>query len=123
MKRRTQWIAIIIVPILAFLISCAAVTPLAITSSLPTYSEVVKTYPPGTDLCQVEVYIVDVKPEGYVFGGGSSWTEHGGKNLLKCYGSKVTLEVPVSLDGKTYKAGTKLTMDKNLNWIEVSSWD
>ena len=123
MKTEAKWIIVIIVTLLALLVNCLSVTPAALTPSPPTYSEVIKTCPSGTELCQVEVYIVDVKPEGYVFGGGSHFTIHGGKDLLRCYGSKVTLEVPVTLDGKTYETGTKLTVDKNLNWIEVSSWD
>jgi hypothetical protein len=31
--------------------------------------------------------------------------------------------VPVEIEGKAFEPGTKLTVDKNLQWIEVSSWD
>jgi hypothetical protein len=50
---------------------------------------------------------------GEVFFGGT-W---------KCYGAKITIRESVTIDGQIYEPGTKLTVDKELDWIEVSSWD
>lgn len=88
----------------------------------PTYSEVLRTYPKGVELCKTVASLEAV-------GQGGSWLLDGdveyraSKALIKCYGTKITLKVPVTLEGKTYPPGTKLTVDKNLHWIEVSSWD
>jgi hypothetical protein len=49
---------------------------------------------------------------------GETWPE------AQCYGTKLTVgDQPVTLEGKTYQPGTKLTVDKDLHWIEVSSCD
>jgi hypothetical protein len=42
---------------------------------------------------------------------------------IRAYGSKLTTKTKVVLDGKTYEPDTKLTIDKNLNWCPVSSWE
>ena len=41
----------------------------------------------------------------------------------KGYGTKITVVGTVTIDGVTYEPGTLLTVDKDLEWIEVSSWD
>jgi hypothetical protein len=46
-----------------------------------------------------------------------------GQFVYQCYGTKLTVKVTVTMDGKTYQPGTKLTVDKNLDWIAVSSWN
>lgn len=47
-----------------------------------------------------------------------------GRTEIKCYGTKVTLAVFATVKGgRSYPSGTKLTVDKDLNWIVVSSWD
>jgi hypothetical protein len=45
----------------------------------------------------------------------------GGK--WKCHGVKITIKEDVTIDGRSYEPGAKLTIDKDLNWVEVSSWD
>ena len=47
----------------------------------------------------------------------------GGQDQLRCYGTKITIEGTVELDGTAYESGTLLTVDKDLEWIEVSGWD
>jgi hypothetical protein len=42
---------------------------------------------------------------------------------IQCYGTKITLKVAVTLEGRNYPPGTKLTVDKDLHWVEVLSWD
>jgi hypothetical protein len=88
----------------------------------PTYSEVLKTYPEGVKLCKTEASVTSIS--------GDLWRYEGtivevinGKMAFHCYGTKITLEVPASINGITYQAGTKFTVDKDMNWIEVSSWD
>ena len=43
--------------------------------------------------------------------------------VVQCFGTRITLDVPITVDGKVFPAGTRLTVDKNLNWIAVSSWE
>jgi hypothetical protein len=54
------------------------------------------------------------------------WDESGaaiGRFGFQCYGTKITVRERVTLEGKIYEPGTKLTVDEDLQWIEVSSWD
>jgi hypothetical protein len=73
-------------------------------------------------MCNTEVTVVGLSAEGnwLVTGRIQIWD---GQFVIKCYGTKVTLDVADTVDGIRYPAGTKLTVDKNLDWIEVSSWD
>ena len=41
---------------------------------------------------------------------------------LPCYGIKLTVTKPVSVNGKTYVPGMKLTVDAHMHLIEVSGW-
>ncbi|MBW8010969.1 MAG: hypothetical protein FVQ83_06970 [Chloroflexi bacterium] len=88
----------------------------------PSYSEVVAAYPEGTDLCISDYSVVEVLPDGQWSLQGTLEFSSGG-TLLECFGVKVTLEVPVTLYGTTFPPGTKLTLDKDFNWIEVSDFD
>jgi hypothetical protein len=54
------------------------------------------------------------------YGEGTSIT---GISNPRCYGVQLTLEVPFTFDNILYPAGAKLTVDKDLNWIQVSGWD
>ena len=95
------------------------------SNSLPTYSQILATYPEGA------LGIYGGRTEGNV----TKVTDKGwdlnltrieikdGDAVIQGYGTKITLDVPVTVDGKTFDAGSKLTVDKDLNWIEVSSWD
>ena len=40
------------------------------------------------------------------------------KMLIQCYGTKITLDVSVTADGKAFDAGSRLTVNKDLNWVE-----
>lgn len=46
-----------------------------------------------------------------------------GSFCFQCYGTKIIVNKRVTLDGKTYEPGTKMTVDKDLQWIVISSWD
>ncbi|MFZ1316769.1 HEAT repeat domain-containing protein [Methanothrix sp.] len=93
--------------------------------ALPTYSQILATYPEGA------LGIYGVRTEGNVTkvtdeGWDLNLTQIEIKNgdaVIQGYGTKITLDVPVTVDGKTFDAGSKLTVDKDLNWVEVSSWD
>jgi hypothetical protein len=89
-----------------------------------TYSGVVATYPIGTDLCGTQGDLAEA-PGGYtVSGDGATVSMVDGAMTIQCYGTKLTVgDAPMTLDGKTYVPGTKLTVDENLDWIEVSSWE
>jgi len=103
-------------------------TPTADVSILPkySYSQVVNTYPPEIELCNSEAEVVDVSGTQWLLSipEGSNGIEI--KNSvpqIQCFGAKITLQVEVSIDGQVYPPGTKLTVDKDLNWIAVSSWE
>ena len=89
-------------------------------SSLPTYSEVVATYPANANTCDTEAVI---KPGGSYSVTGGSIQMVNGQFRVPCYGIKVTVKQRVSIKGKTYVAGTKLTVDKNMELTPVSGWD
>ena len=88
----------------------------------PTYSQILNTYPSGARLCQTVVSIEEVAADG-------SWKLDGtfgvqdGRIVYECFGTKVTGNVPVEIGDKTYEPGTKFTVDKDLQWVEVSSWN
>ncbi len=110
------------------------------TPAYPAYSEIVKTYPAGVELGCTNAEVSEVTSDGkWVFTGGlicpgkSQLTVEAGAKFTtgelffgkpwKTYGIKITLKNPVTLEGVNYPAGTKLTVDKDLNWIQVSGWD
>lgn len=111
------------------------------TPALQKYSDVAKTYPANAALCshvdffqgimvtdftcEDVVFITGQEPDGspHFCIGSCSATISGSQNIIKVYGVRVEIGAEVVLDGKTYPFGTKLTVDKDLNWIEVSSWE
>ncbi len=92
-----------------------------------TYSDVLATYPSGVELCRAEAVIVDVNEEQILFDippGAFGIEMLDFEPQYRCYGAKLTVgENTVTLDGETYGPGSKLTFDKNLEWVVVSSWD
>jgi peptidylprolyl isomerase len=90
---------------------------------LPTYEEVVKTYPDGVPLCETEADIVGGNDQQLSLGGGYVAVNDDGEPRYQCYGTKLTVRKKVTLKGKTYPPETKLTVDKDLYWIEVSGWE
>lgn len=68
---------------------------------------------------------------GMVFPGKSQLTVEAGGTFTtsdeffgqpwKTCGAKLTIKEAVTIDGKTYQPGARLTVDKDLNWVEVSS--
>jgi hypothetical protein len=106
------------------------------TPALPSYSQVLKTYPQDAQLSCTNAEVLKVTADGqWTFAEGGKICP--GKSVLtvgpggftigdgkwKSYGAKLTIKETVTIDGKSYKPGTELTVDKDINWIEVSSWD
>ena len=91
--------------------------------NLPTYEEVVKTYPDGVPLCETEADIVGGNDQKLSLGDGYIPINDEGEPRYQCYGTKLTVRKKVTLKGKTYPPETKLTVDKDLYWIEVSGWE
>jgi FKBP-type peptidyl-prolyl cis-trans isomerase len=89
----------------------------------PTYEEVVKTYPEGVPLCETEADIVGGNDQQLSLAGGYVSVNDDGEQRYQCYGTKLTVRKKVTLKGKTYQPETKLTVDKDLYWIEVSGWE
>jgi peptidylprolyl isomerase len=90
---------------------------------LPSYEEVVKTYPDGVPLCETEADIVGGNDQKLSLGDGYVPANDDGEPRYQCYGTKLTVRKKVTLKGKTYPPETKLTVDKDLYWIEVSGWE
>ena len=145
-------VAIIWVLVMSLLLSSCGATQ--------SYSNVINSYPQGTELCNRNVLIginseglsqdTNVGTEGnfptftrillnvhikdwtsmYALVTGEFTIENGASILdsdlfasaIHCYGVKITLNSTVTLDGKEYKAGTLLTVNKNKKLIAVSSW-
>jgi hypothetical protein len=89
--------------------------------ALPSYSEVVNAYPANAEMCKTEADLVGEDGESFQFQG--SLSIRGGQFVYQCYGTKITVQVDITLDGTSYAPGSKLTVDKDLEWIEVSGWD
>jgi len=88
-------------------------------SSLPTYSEVVATYPANVDKCDS---VANLTAKGYEVTGGSIQIGNS-EIVMPCYGVRITVKQLTSVKGKKYKVGTKLTVDRKMNLTPVSSWD
>lgn len=88
-------------------------------SSLPTYSEVVATYPANVDKCDS---VANLTAKGYEVTGGSIQMRNS-EIVMPCYGVRITVKQLTSVKGKKYKVGTKLTVDTKMNLTPVSSWD
>jgi hypothetical protein len=91
-------------------------------SPLPTYEEVVKAYPDGVSFCETEADIVGGNDQQLSLEGGYISVNGFGQEQYQCYGTKLTVRKKVTLKGKTYPPEAKLTVDKDLYWIEVSGW-
>ena len=118
--------------------------PIPTATLTPTpqkYSDVAKTYPASATLCSHVAFFrqllasdftcedvvkitgqeQDGSPDLCV--GNCTATLSTSENVIKVYGVRVEIFADVVLDGKAYSSGTKLTVDKDLNWIQVSSWE
>lgn len=91
--------------------------------SLPTYSDVLRSYPKYVKLTYTETKISDVGPdgEGFYFKGGNVEIRNG-EYLIFHYGAKLTVLKKIPIYGKIYLPGDKLTLDKDLNIVKVRSW-
>jgi hypothetical protein len=93
----------------------------------PTYTDVLKTFARDHKVCRTVVYLQEVNAGNImvlsVDPKGSDPFQRGPKDsTIRCVGTRVTVSKPVTLEGKRYERGTRLTVDKSTNWIEVSSW-
>ncbi len=89
---------------------------------LPSYEEVVAGYPDAVPMCPTEADIVGGDDQGLSLEGGFIAVNENGVQRYQCFGTKLTVRKKVTLKGKTYRPGAKLTVDKDLYWIEVSGW-
>jgi FKBP-type peptidyl-prolyl cis-trans isomerase len=94
-----------------------------IAKPLPSYEEVVQAYPDGVALCKTDTEIVGGNDQQLALDGGHISVNEEGEPRYQCYGTKLTVRNKVTLKGKTYRPGAKLTVDKDLYWIEVSGWE
>ena len=71
-------------------------------------------------MCDTEASML---PDGsYEVTGGGLYIENS-EVKMPWYGMKVTVKERTSVNGKTYEAGTKLTVDGKMHLTPVSSWD
>lgn len=97
------------------------------TPRQPTYTDVLKTFPRDHKLCRTVVYLQEVGPSNIlvlsVNPKGSDPFQRGPTDpTIRCVGTQITVSKDVTLEGKRYDRGTRLTVDKNKNWVAVSSW-
>ena len=95
---------------------------------LPSYTDVLKTFPPTAKMCRTVVYLVDVGNSNImslsVSPRGTEPFQRGPKDrTIRCTGTQISVLKDVRLEEKRYKRGARLTVDKNNNWVEVSSWN
>jgi hypothetical protein len=97
-----------------------------------TYSEVLSTYPSDIELCTTEVTLEDsegaedIKVTGGIqFEAGDSlmFSTENILEVIRCPGTKVTVNTEATLDDRVYSPGTLLTTDRHGNWIVVTSWE
>ncbi len=96
-------------------------------SDLPSFSEAIAEHWPGEPLCETKAGLSG-GPEVFMFGPfgeeASQMSIRQGYAMGFCPGSRyiVTGELTVA-DGSDYPIGTLLTLDADLNFVAVSSWD
>lgn len=93
---------------------------------LPSYSEVVATYPAGTELCTTHAGISG-GGDGYSLGGydgqGATIQIRNGETLAWCFGAKYVVTGPmVDEDGEPIPVGALLTLDTEFQFVQVSSF-
>jgi hypothetical protein len=91
------------------------------SAELPTYSEVVATYPDDVERCTADVTIVGGTADNWMLEMNTTMTW---PIVYHCYGTKVELGIDATFDdGNDYPAGTLFTVDADMNRVQVSSWD
>jgi hypothetical protein len=109
----------------------AAAAPAPVPSPmapLPSYTDVLKTFPPTAKMCRTVVYLVDVGNSNIlnlsVSPKGTEPFQRGPKDrTIRCTGTQISVLKDVRLEEKRYKRGARLTVDKSNNWVEVSGWN
>jgi hypothetical protein len=114
-------------------------TPTLVPPTPPTYSEIISTYPPGIKFSCTDAEVSYISSDGiWVFASGIICSSDKSKIRIapggtypisetktaywKSYGVKITVMETVTINKKIYQPGSLLTVDKDLNWIQVSSW-
>lgn len=125
----------------------------SVSGDILTYSDILKTYPKdvknwqgsvgtiregqisvtkkGMDdidyrneyMCTTDAYVEDTNSDCCWLISAGNIQIFDFKLMVKCYGTKIRINNTVEIDNKTYYAGDKLTVDKDIRWIKVSSWD
>ena len=96
-------------------------------AGLPSYEEVVATYPASTELCTTRTGISGGEGGSYSFedfdGAESTIEIRGGEMLFWCLGAQYTVTGPmVGEDGQPIPLGALLTLDADSNFVQVSGW-
>jgi len=94
---------------------------------LPTYAEVLATYPAGTDPCTTQAGISG-GGGGYSLGGfdgqSASIQIRNGEMLTWCLGARYVVTGPmVDEDGEPISVGALLTLDADFLFVQVSSFN
>jgi len=117
--------ALLVVAVALSLWEAGCASPAQPTRS-PTYSEVLQTLPEGTYRCRTVAEVTGTDEGGEWSLRGTvdmMLTADGLEPMIRCYGTRITLGVDLVIEGAAFPAGTLLTVDGDLHWIEVSSWD
>lgn len=105
------------------------------TLNLPTYSVITAGYPASAKPNCTDAHVSKISGTSWTFSQGLICTTNGSQltvaaggvftfpgSFPKAYYMKITVDGSVTIDGHDYVAGDMLTVDKDLVWVQVSSW-
>ena len=96
-------------------------------AGLPSYGDVLATYPTSTEPCTTRAGISGGEDGNYSFddfdGQQASIQIRGGEMLYWCLGAKYIVTGPmIDEDGRTIPVGALLTLDADSAFVQVSEW-
>jgi hypothetical protein len=112
-----------------------ATTTEAVTTTegtrLPSYSDVIATYPPGTDLCNTAAGIEETADGGSVtfgsfLGESATISIRNGETQFWCLGGKYVVTGTFSeldADGEPIPEGAYLTFNADMEFVQISGFD
>lgn len=134
MSRRTRMALLIVFALTVAACGSAGASP-APTLNLPTYSVITAGYPASAEPNCTDAHVSKISGTSWTFSLGLVCTTTGSQLTVeegstatfpesswKAYFVKITVDGAVTIDGHDYVAGDMLTVDKDLVWVQVSSW-
>jgi len=100
-------------------------------SSLPSYSDVIATYPPGTDLCNTAAGIEETADGssvsfGSFLGENATISIRNGETQFWCLGGKYVVTgtfTQLDAEGEAIPEGAYLTFNADMEFVQISGFD